>query len=309
MKNIKLSFAIIAVIMLVGLTNCKKEADNIPVKKYVDAIDGSFNVQYGDISIAKNYSPPIINWSEWRLLREDGSLVDGSEFINGSAAWKWWHAIPSGRNPVGFPASQLTYPNVLLPDENLRMIIGVQNWSADNIYLGMIDFNPENVQFPLTIQSYRLGDYLAINADALTNLPGANLTITVSFQLKNLNLVATRTRPWNPALPFGFDQIIYENPQSVTVSAGSTPNSGESVLYSGFSQKVFGPIVVTIIEAATSTTSVNVYTVTVPADKVGIPGKGTLLKLTTTKVGWYNSGTISIPNQDIAVQTVEVPIN
>jgi hypothetical protein len=80
-----------------------------------------------------------------------------------------------------------------------------------DIYFGLVDFNPETVQFPLSIKAYRLGDYLGINADALFKLPGSgNITITVSYSLAPLNLNVTRAKPWNPASTFGFNDIFYD---------------------------------------------------------------------------------------------------
>src|ERR1035437_3768945 len=179
------------VFIIIGLVSfgCTKIDTIIPTVKTVDAIEGSFIAQYNDISIAKDYSPPTINWS---------------------VAWNWWHT-GSGRNCVGGPASQLVYPNMLLPDEDLRVFYKVQNWNAEDIYFGLVDFNPATVHFPLSLQAYRLGDYLGINADALFKLPGSgNITITVSYSLAPLNLNVTRAKPWNPASTFGFNDIFYD---------------------------------------------------------------------------------------------------
>ena len=42
MKKINLFLSLIAVVMLVGLTNCKKETENTSVTKYVGTVNGSF---------------------------------------------------------------------------------------------------------------------------------------------------------------------------------------------------------------------------------------------------------------------------
>jgi hypothetical protein len=85
--------------------------------------------------------------------------------------------------------------------------------------------------------------------------------------------------------------------------------TGNSTIYNGFDGKVRGDVIITINELASASTSANTYTVTVPADKFGIPGKGTMLKLTTTKVGWYDSATVGVNDNDITVETTEIPIN
>jgi hypothetical protein len=299
------------VFTIIGLVSfgCTKIDTIIPTVKTVDAIEGSFIAQYNDISIAKDYSPPTINWAELCLLRRDGSLVDGSEFIKGSVAWNWWHT-GSGRNCVGGPASQLVYPNMLLPDEDLRVFYKVQNWNAEDIYFGLVDFNPETVQFPLSIKAYRLGDYLGINADALFKLPGSgNITITVSYSLAPLNLNVTRAKPWNPASTFGFNDIFYDGAVTDNHVYSLTSAGGMSTVYNGFTGKVMGDVYISVVEAASSSTSANLYIVKVDKSNFGKAGKGTELVLTTTKVGWYDSATIGVNDKDITVETIEVPIN
>ena len=93
MKNL---FFLCIVIGLM-LIDCTKTDNDALTTKKVGAIEGSFTAQYNDISIAKSYSPPVINWSALTLLRKDGSMVDGSELITGSVAWNWWHT-GSGSN-------------------------------------------------------------------------------------------------------------------------------------------------------------------------------------------------------------------
>ena len=53
MKKINLFLSLIAVVMLVGLTNCKKETENTSVTKYVGTVNGSFLTQDVNISVSK----------------------------------------------------------------------------------------------------------------------------------------------------------------------------------------------------------------------------------------------------------------
>jgi hypothetical protein len=296
-------FLILAVIGLASF-GCTKVDTIIPTVKKVGVIDGSFEAQYGDISIAKDYTSPVAGWNMWTLLRKDGTPVNGTEFITGSAAQIWWST--NGNNPKGLPAGA-PY-SILIPDEDLRLQLEVLDPTGhETVYFGMTDFNPENVQFPLSIKAIRVGDYLSLNTDKLTSLPGANLTITANFQLANVDIPTTADKVWNPASPFGFDDIKYGSlvPTTVTIPNGS----GDFVLYSGNKKKVFGDIIIKITEAASSSTPANTYTITVPANKVGIAGKGTALKLTTTKVGWYDSATIGVTDNDISIDVINVSVD
>ncbi len=295
-------FFVFTIIGLVSFGCTKIDNDTPPVKK-VGVIDGSFEAQYGDISIAKDYSSPVATWNVWSMFRKDGSLVIGTEFINGSAAQQWWGNLAN--NPKGLPAG--TPYSILIPDEDLRLVLEAQTKAGgQDVYLGIVDFNPNAVQFPLNVKGFRLGDYLGINADALFNLPGNPITIYVTFSVGMLDLPATKTKAYQLGSTFGFGDIIYK-PVGMfdsyvhhITSANST-----STIYNGFNAKVTGDVIITIYE--TSSFSI-LYSTTVPAAKFGIPGKGTILKLTTTKVGWYDT-TIGVTDNDTTVETIEIPIN
>jgi hypothetical protein len=240
------------------------------------------------------------------LLRKDGSKDDGTEFIKGSAAQIWWST--AGNNPKGLPAG--TSYSILIPDEDLRLQLEVLDPTGhETVYFGITDFNPETVQFPLSIKAIRLGDYLSLNTDALTKLPGANLTITAAYNLASIDLAGTKSRAYQLGYSLGFSDIVYNTAGSPITSPAMAFATGNSTIYNGFDGKVRGDVIITINELASASTSANTYTVTVPADKFGIPGKGTMLKLTTTKVGWYDSATVGVNDNDITVETTEIPIN
>jgi hypothetical protein len=321
MKITKLFF--MSIVMLVGLTNCKKDS-NVPEKNYVEAIKGSFIPKDVNIAIKKDVNPfvaPEIVTHTWTMYAVNSpfynhvpfGLINGSEFVTNSAAQIWWST--PGNNPITFPANIPVYSN-LTPAEPVRLIMETKNASNVITYLGIVDFNPTQTQFPLTIDGKRLGDVLAINTDALTSLPGgSNLTITVKFNLYPVDMTATEYGTLSTASSgiatgvtgvLNFCDIKYgTTPDNIIANAGS----GNFILYNGVNKKVFDNIEITIFEAASSSTSANTFVVTVPASKVGIAGKGSLLKVTTTKVGWYDSQTANSSDTDITVEVVEVPIN
>ena len=230
MKNIKLFITLIAVVMLVGLTNCKKEvlAPNED-KNYVDAINASFVPQDVNVSLAKDVDPfaPVAVTRNWIMYAINSpfykvnnvipqfALVKGLEFITGSAADIWWST--AGNNPISFAANQGVYSN-LTPAENVRLIMETKDANNKVAYLGILDFDPILAQFPLTIVGKRLGDVLTLNTNALTRLPGANLTITAKFTLAKVDVAATELGVLNSATGgngagvFGaldFSKIVY----------------------------------------------------------------------------------------------------
>lgn len=329
MKKINLFLSLIAVVMLVGLTNCKKDLnETTPVsKQYIGTVNGSFTPQDVNVSLGKDLDPfaPVAVTRNWIMYAKNSpfygnqpfALVKGLEFVQGSAADIWW-STPTN-NPVSFAASQAVYSN-LTPAEPVRLIMETKNAAGAVAYLGVLDFNPTEAQFPLSVVGKRLGDILTLNTDALTRLPGANLTITATFQLANVDVAATEIGVISPETSGSatgvtgklyFENIVYGSPEiqsPVTVPNGS----GDFVLYNGVDKKVFGNIYITITEAPSSSSpgvSGSVIHLTVPASAVGIAGKGTKLTLTTTKLGWFDSQTIYTSDYDITVNTISVPVN
>ena len=325
MRKFNLFLALIAVVMLVGLTNCIKE-DLGSSTKYVGTVNGSFNAQDVNISVSKSLDPfaaPVAHTRNWIMYainspfygNQPFALVKGLEFVNGSAAQIWWNT--PGNNPISFGGNQLVYSN-LTPAEPVRLIMETKDNSDNIAYLGILDFNPTKAQFPLTVVGKRLGDALTLNTDALTKLPGANLTITANFQLADVDVAATETKlTLSPATSgnatgvtgaLDFSDILYGSPVTTVVTVGS----GDFPLYYGIDKKVFGDIIITITEAPSSSSpgvSGSVIVLTVPASVVGIAGKSTKLILSTTKLGWYDSQTINMSDNDIQVNVVNVPVN
>ena len=299
------------VLAVVFMTSCKKDT-SAPVdqKQYVKAIAGSFVVKNGDVTLK---STPVGVSVDWSMYAKNSpfyapavlALVDGREFITGSAAYNFW-SNPAN-NPVNFPVGTSLYSN-LTPNEDLRIISETKDVSNNVAYLGMLDFNPETANFPLTIHGFRLGDELTINTDAITSLPGGNnLTITVAYSLAPIDLTATKAKVTlsgtSPGVPngteFGWGDIIY----GALVPTTSTIGAGNFAVYDYLDKKAFGNIVISISETGNGGSLIQK---TVSAAGLG---KGLFLKLTTTKIGWYDSGTISFTDTDITVETVLVPVN
>jgi hypothetical protein len=324
MRKINLFLTLIAVVMLVGLTNCKKETEATAVRKYVGTVNGSFIAQDVNVSIAKDFDPfaaPLAVTRNWIMYAVNSpfyapqhfALVKGLEFVQGSAADIWWST--NGNNPVSFAASQAVYSN-LTPAEPVRLIMETKDNSGSVAYLGILDFDPTQAQFPLIVVGKRLGDVVTLNTDALTKLPGANLTITANFQLANVDVAATELGNLNPATGAGvsgaldFSNILYG---SLVTNVVTVPNgSGDFPLYSGIDKKVFGDITITITEAASSSSpGVNgsVIVLHVPSSAVGIAGMGTKLILSTSKLGWYDSSTINMSDDNIQINVVNVPVD
>jgi hypothetical protein len=310
MKKIIAIASMALVLALVFMTSCKKDT-SAPVdqKQYVKAIAGSFIAKDGDITLK---SAPVSVNRTWSMYARNSSfygnapyaLVNGSEFITGSAAYNFWHN--SANNPVTFGASEVLYSN-LTPDEDLRLITESKDAANNVAYLGIIDFNPNTASFPLTVNSFRLGDVLTLNTDAITGLPGGgNLTITAAFSLAPVDLAATKMGPIT--LPGGtpngnqlqWSDIIYGAPVPTNVTVGA----GDFVLYDGLDKKVMGNIVITITEVGNGGS-----VIVLPAIAAKGPGKGLKLTLKTTKIGWYDSGTINFSETDIIVVAEDVWVN
>ena len=328
MKKINLFLSLIAVVMLVGLTNCKKETENTSVTKYVGTVNGSFVAQDASIRVNKDLSPSLLVTRNWIMYAKNSpfyenqpfALIKGLEFVTGSAANIWWST--DGNNPVAFAASQAVYSN-LTPAEPVRLIMeGYGQADSRPAYLGILDFDPTQAQFPLTVVSKSLGDVFIVNADALFNLPGGNLlTIKVTFSAFDVDVLATEKKlqlsASSGSLTTGvtgaldFSDIVYcagspYNPVTQTIG------HGDWLVFSDICSKVKGDITITITEAPSpSSPGVNgsVITLTVPASAVGLPGLGTKLVLSTTKLGWYDSSPIGVTDNDIKVNVVFVPVN
>jgi copper chaperone CopZ len=314
MKKVNLfSMLIVAVVMMLGLTNCKKELkDSTPEsKQYVEAIAASFNVVPAIEITTKALTPTITLVSQNMYMYTSNvtfysitpsnpfELVRGLEFLVGSAGQQWWSI--TANNPASFPANQSVYSN-LTPDENVRVV--VEGTSADSkiAYIGANDFNPNAAQFPLNIKQYRLGDYLSIYAYAITSLPGVT-SVSVSFDTKAIDLPATRIG----SITGAGNTLCFDDIKLGTLITNHTviiPNlQGSFDLYYDVLDKVVGNIVITISAGG------NPVAITLPPISATALGHGMNISLSTAKVGWFDSATMQMTPADIDVTTTYVSVN
>jgi hypothetical protein len=317
----KVLFIAVALVAFM-FASCKKDNLNPNPKlelKSVEAISGSFMAKDGDVTFTKSYpNAPLAVNRTWSMYAKNSpfygnvpfSLVNGSEFITGSVAQLFW--ANSANNPITFPASQSVYSN-LTPDENLRIISESKDVNGVVAYLGILDFKPSQVNFPLTVNCFRLGDVLVINTDQLTSLPGGNhLTFSVAYNLAPVDLAATKMGAITGingvpnGTQFQWSDIVYGTSLSTNTSIGA----GNFVVYEGLDKKVMGSIVITITDTYTGINNDQpVRTITLPAITAKDAGKGLKLTLHTDKIGWLDSGVITFSDKDIEVIEETIVVN
>ena len=241
------------------------------------------------------------------------ALEDGREFITGSAAQVWWSVPANNRNT--FDISQGIYANNT-PDCDVRQICETNNSAGHVAYIAMVDFRPAAPLFPLTLNGFRIGDFLQIDTHLLTNKPGGeNLTFQVAYTLTPIDLPNTEVKSpltgVNPAVPngteFSWNDIVYllpTAPVTVNIPAGTGPQT----VYDGVEGKI---VSVDIIVTDHGTGSIPTQTITkhITAADLGGAGQSTLLTLTTDKLGWFDSQTNTFTENDITVHTTTVPFN
>jgi hypothetical protein len=312
MKKLNSVFAV--ALMAVTLFSCSKKEDNVMAPtKFIEPIQGSFIAQDGDIILK---ATPIGVTRTWTMYATNSTfynnvpfaLVRGNEFITGSVAQVYWSKPEN--NPVTFGASQAVYSN-LTPDEPLRIISESKDAEGKVAYLGILDFDPSVANFPLTVNCFRLGDVLTVNADALTNLPGGDkLAITVEYKLAPVDIAATKlgivtgTGGVPNGKQFTWEDIIYKD----AVDNSKLIGKGNFVVYEGLDAKVKGKIVIKIADNSGNDGNGPSTVITKEVDAAGA-GIGLKLTLTTNKIGWYDSGIISFGDNDITVEAVNVPVN
>ena len=322
-KKMKKNLLSLLVLVFVVSTSCRQEiSSSLPTQKYAKAVAGSFVAKDGDITF-KAFSPNIARRT-WTMYAVNSSfypgvpiaLVNGSEFITSSQAYDFWHN--SAHNPETFGSTEAVYSN-LTPAEPVRYVAeGKLTDGGEVRYLGMSDFNPTQVNFPLEVKCYRLGDIVKINTDALTSLPGgAGLVISVAYNMKLVDVQATKLQ--NNVLtgpdsnnPLGSKQLSWGDIKYSTPVQASFPNNtplaatgvtrGDQVVYDGYLGKVIG-LKITIKDGSST------YLCNVTSDNLGGAGQGTLLTLTTTKKGWYDGAIpTSYDDNEITILTTYVTI-
>ena len=321
-KMKKLTFILaVAIMMAVTFVACNKKSDDVmkPEKQYVNVIAGSFVAHEGDITLKSADLTKVTR--TWTMYTNNPafytpnywSLVNGREFITGSAAYNFWSN--SANNPVSFDVSQdgSVYSN-LTPDESLRCVLETKNSNHEVVYLGIVDFDPTTASFPMTVNGFRLGDKLTINADKLFNLPGGDrISITAAFNLSPVKLSETELGPITgtstapDGKQFQWSDVVYGTPVAQSVAVTKT-NGTPIELYDGLASKVFGSVTITVTDNGSAKTGpTGGYIVTI--DLNSIAGKGHALTLNTSKIGWYDSDFIQFNETDITVTDISVDVN
>ena len=166
-------------------------------------------------------------------------------------------------------------------------------------YLGIWDGTPSADLFPINVMDRRLGDVLTLNTDALTALPGyTNMSFEVVYTKHIIDV--NQTALTSPVTTTEWPVYVYSSNSAVTALFDATKNKNDRTVYDGLDAKIIGDITIKIHVDNTT------LTVTTPALAVG---HGLKLVLSTKKVGWYNSGTIGVTENDIDITTVDVPVN
>lgn len=326
-KNSIVAFMAVALFAVFTLGSCQKlgEDEGMQPNKGVTkvaVINGDYILKNGDITTTNEKSADLgqVNIT-WTMLTDNTlfyptpglyggkwSLVDGREFITGSVADNFWSN--SANNPVTFPTTGTGVYSNQTPDENVRLIAETKNAANEVVFLGMVDFNPSAANFPLTVNGFRLGDSLVINADAITSLPGGQyLTVTASFDLAPIDLAATKmknsvsgTHTTPSGTQFEWSDIVYGPAVPTTVTIGS----GNFTALSTLAGKIMGNIRITLSETGVPYQP----SATIWAEKAAKgPGQGLKLTLKTNKIGWYDSGIINWHNEDIELVDEDLEFN
>ena len=311
MKKINLFLTLIAVVMLVGLTNCKKDKENTSITKYVGTVNGSFVAQDAGIKVSKDLAPSDITTRAWSMYAKNSpfynnqqfALINGLEFVTGSAAQQWW-AI-SSNNPLTLTADQ-TYSS-LIPTESVRLVMeGFGSDKTRAAYLGIIDFDPTQAEFPLTVTSKSLGDILIVNADGLTSQSGG-ITVTVSYNVYPVDMAATKSKSQLSTTSItgvsgvlDFSDIQYDQQPSSTASKSDfSVGEGDCVVFSDIASKIKGDITIKVTQNG------NTITLTSPAAALG---QGMKITLSVSKVDGV-SHTLGVTDQGIVVNSVSIPVS
>jgi hypothetical protein len=293
MKKIFLLFAFMALIIF----SCKKQDDYVAPKTYASYVSGEFVPSNGDIYL-KN--APLVGGHDFSVYdkkvgQTNFSLVDGTEFLTGSAPALDW----TGFVHRWFAADQAVYCTYC-PVLPLRVVVKTTEGDANSTvtYLGFWDGTPNANSFPITVNCKRLGDILTLDASALTSLPGyKSLSFDVTFtksviDIPNtiLNSPSYTDNEWPT-----YSYVVGAIP---TTSNFTTPISN---VYTGYDAKITGIITIVV--------NVDNTKITLPVINASNLGYGMNIVLHTNKIGWYDSGTILITEKDIQITTVNIDVN
>ncbi len=312
-KLLKLS--VWAILLALVIVSCNKPADIIqpqieyaiqPQIEHAKFVSGNIFIQDGDVTL-KTLPVGVTRYLYMYKQLTSGvpavpapsgtfALVDGSEFLAGSDPAIFW-GNPAN-NPGHFPATLMVYSNYT-PAMQIRMVAKTEDASNVPAYLGIFDVLPNAASFPVYIYGKRLGDVLTLDTDELTALPGyTNMSFAVTFDKSTIDVPTTMITS-GPTSLTDWPDYIYSGTASTTVSVPFA-GSGAKTVYDGLDAKITGTINIAI--------TVDGTTITVSTPAVAI-GHGLALTLKTNKVGWYDSATMQIYDNDVTVDAVDIDVN
>lgn len=298
MKKLSVVFVVAAIALTI--ISCNKKEDVVAPQQYASYVSGQFIPNDGDITLK---SAPLvgghqINCYDKKIGQTDWSVVNGTEFLPGSAPALDWAGYTINTAPWWISGDvYITYCPVLPMRVVLKATAG--GFGTTPSYLGIWEGTPSASSFPITVIDRRLGDVLTLNTDALTALPGySNMSFEVVYTTSIIDVAQTEAT--SPVTTSAWPVYVYSSTPEVTTSLDATKNLGDRTVYDGLEAKITGTITIKIHVDNT------VITKTTPA--VGM-GYGLKITLSTTKVGWYNSGWIGVTENDITVSTVDIPVN
>ena len=279
-------------------------------KQYASAISGQFIPNDGDITLK---GAPLVGGHQINcydkkknvvtgVLETTWSVVNGSEFLPGSLPAVDWTGYAIDGSAWWFAAGTGVYITYC-PTLPMRVILEATEgaYGSTPSYLGIWDGTPDQASFPITVYDKRLGDILTLNTDALTALPGyTNMSFDVVYTKNIIDVNQTAlTSPVTTATSWPVYAYSLTTP-NFTTTLDATKNKLDRVVYEGLDAKITGTITINIHVDNT------ILHVSTPAAGMG---NGLAITLSTNKVGWYNSGTIGVDEQDIVVNTVTIPVN
>lgn len=303
MKNL---LFLLIVFILFSVSSCKKDNYLAPTPKSdVAFVNGSIVIQNGDVNVKSVLLTPVdVRYSVYEGVKPAFTLLRGDKFLVGSAPNLWWSVLTN--NPIVFPYTTSVYSN-FTPCMPVRMAVETLNGvvTAPNskvVYLGIADVNATASSFPLTIYGKRLGDVVTLNTDALTALPGyTTMNFKVSYTLSTIDIDKT-IKNSAPTTETNWLEYSYSGVTPIVdqLVNGVKDANGYREIYDGLDSKITSPKITIKI-------TIDTAVLTLETDSP-ILGKGLALKLTTTKVGWYDSATMTLTNKDITVEVRNIAV-
>ena len=302
LKSIRMKNFMFLAILVIAMFSCSKDqlTDPNASKSYVKAISGQFIPKDGDVTL--KLAPLVgghqIDCWDKKTLGAPWTVIDGTEFITGSAPAVDWAGYAIG-NPAWYLSGSvyITYCPASLP---MRVVITAKIGGVNSTpsYLGIWEGIPDQASFPITIQDRRIGDVVTLNTDALTGLPGyATMSFDVVYTKNVIDLAKTSMS--SPVTDVNWAVYEYSSHVATTTTLDATKNLVNRVVYDGLDAKITGITINIHVDNTTITKTV--------AD-AGM-GHGLQITLTTSKTGWYNSGTMTVTENDITATQVDVPVN